>query len=584
MVSRTSRLSKNLTTLFGSSGASECRVCKNPLHNHRRKYCSDRCQRIAYAVVRCYRWEHIREFVLERDGSACVNPDCTNDAATPDVSLHVDHVHPLADDGPAHDPANLQTLCDACNTAKGTDHTDYRPAPVPDGGTLPDGSPEAELHAHCAAERDPETPTPDLTTMSSDLTLDDLPQPEFEGTVPPDELSTDGDNPNEQPDEMFGLLCDRIRQRGWLGGPIIADGDGLIADGEHRWRAAKEIGLAEVPVKFYDISDEKRRLIRQELNKISGDHDRKRDALEYDLLLDNGLSEDVTALTEAAGEDLDELLSEIRMDTATPPEYEYDPDHNVYFEDCVEGMRDRLDDDSVDMVFTSPPYNVDLDRDDRAGGMVSYADAKTDSEYMAFLDDVLAELARVVKPGGHIFINHQNDIRGGTLDPQHWLIEACPLPLRSYIIWNKGDYAPTSVAGLNSSGQYYPSWEPIFHFSDAPNGLNGTKNYSVWDISPISGDERQSAGAHPAPFPTELVSRAITSATTEGGLVLDPFMGSGTTAVAAVQTHRDYVGFELDEDDAYKPIIERRIGEAKRQRDAAVNDADTDETTADADD
>jgi DNA modification methylase len=48
-------------------------------------------------------------------------------------------------------------------------------------------------------------------------------------------------------------------------------------------------------------------------------------------------------------------------------------------------------------------------------------------------------------------------------------------------------------------------------------------------------------------------------------------MGSGTTAVAAIQNDRDYVGFELDEEGAYKPIIERRIGEAKRQREASVN-------------
>jgi len=60
--------------------------------------------------------------------------------------------------------------------------------------------------------------------------------------------------------------------------------------------------------------------------------------------------------------------------------------------------------------------------------------------------------------------------------------------------------------------------------------------------------------------------------TTEGDTILDPFMGSGTTAVAAIQNNRDYVGFELDEEGAYKPIIERRIGEAKRQRSASVNE------------
>jgi len=61
-----------------------------------------------------------------------------------------------------------------------------------------------------------------------------------------------------------------------------------------------------------------------------------------------------------------------------------------------------------------------------------------------------------------------------------------------------------------------------------------------------------------------LVTKAIDAATSEGDTILDPFMGSGTSAVAAIQNDRDYIGFELDEEGAYKPIIERRIGEAKR--------------------
>jgi len=194
--------------------------------------------------------------------------------------------------------------------------------------------------------------------MSDDLTLDDLPQPVEQTTVHPDELYVDGDNPNEQQEETFGLLCDNMRAKGWLGNAIVADTDGCIADGEHRWRAAQEIGLTEVPVKQYDIDDAERRLWRQELNKIAGEHDAKRDALEYDQLLSEGYTEEVDALTDAADEDLDELLAEIRVDTSQPAGYEYDPDHNVYFEDCVEGMRERLGDDSVDCVITDPPYGM----------------------------------------------------------------------------------------------------------------------------------------------------------------------------------------------------------------------------------
>jgi DNA modification methylase len=406
----------------------------------------------------------------------------------------------------------------------------------------------------------------------------DLPQPAFEGTVPVDDLEVDGDNPNEMTDDQFGLLCDRMRTNGWLGGPVVTDTDGLIADGEHRWRAAQEIGLSEVPVKQFDIDDATRRLWRQELNKIHGEHDDKRDALEYDLLLDSGKSDEVHELTQAADEDLDELLDEIKMDAAAPVEYEYDPDHNVYFEDCVEGMRERLDDDSVDMVFTSPPYNKSLDHDrtEQWSGdsteRVYYEDNKDWDEYTDWMETVLEEISRVLKPSGHLFFNVEVDITDGVITPPYWAVEACPLPWRSQIIWSKGVLPPTA-SNMHNSGRFQQTWEPILHFSKEPEPLNETEAFAVWDVLPSNFEHSHDTEEHPAPYPIKLVDKAIQPTTEKGDTVLDPFMGSGTTAVAAIESGRDYVGFELDEEGAYKPIIERRIGEAKRQVEANQRDA-----------
>ena len=397
-------------------------------------------------------------------------------------------------------------------------------------------------------------------------TLDDLPQPAHKGTVDPESLETDGDNPNDMSDEQVGLLCDRMRQNGWLGGPIITDTDGLIADGQHRWQAAQEIGLTEVPVKQYDIDDATRRLWRQELNKIHGEHDTKRDALEYDYLLDNGKTDEVQALTNAADEDLDELLAEIKMDSSRPAMYEYDTDHNVYFEDCVEGMKERLEDNSVDMVFTSPPYNWEKDQGGkRQSEVVTYTDDLDDSEYYSFLQDVFQELARVVKPDGHIFVNHNKRLRDGVVSPSDFVPELMPVDWRSHIIWYKPNGAQ-SMIHLNNDGRFYDNWEDIYHFSEEPNALLEQPQYSVWEVSTAKSTE--DTGEHPAPFPMELPERAIKATTDEGDTILDPFMGAGTTAVASILNDRNYVGFELDEEGAYKPIIERRIGEAKRQVEA----------------
>lgn len=150
-----------------------------------------------------------------------------------------------------------------------------------------------------------------MTDETDELTLDDLPQPAFEGAVDINSLNADGDNPNRMKPDVFETLQDRMLDRGWIGGPILTDTDGTIADGEHRWRAAREIGLVEVPVKQYDVDDAGRRLIRQEANKIRGEHNSSKDAKEYDKIIQGGYTVPLEELTEARNEDLEELLNSL---------------------------------------------------------------------------------------------------------------------------------------------------------------------------------------------------------------------------------------------------------------------------------
>jgi DNA modification methylase len=409
--------------------------------------------------------------------------------------------------------------------------------------------------------------------MSDNLTLDDLPQPEREEGVAPDSLSVDGDNPNEQDDATFGLLVDNIRSKGWIGNAIVADTDGLIADGEHRWRAAQEVGLSEVPVKFYDLSDAERRLWRQELNKISGEHDRKRDALEYDQLLDAGKSDEVDALVNAADEDLDELLAEIRVDRSSTPFYEYDVEHSVYFEDCVEGMAERLDDDSVDCVITDPPYGIDFDGSYGGGAIKGDADGDATLE---LLDAALSESRRALKPDGHAYV--------------HWTPRELPAAfavLKSHfksvqlLVWKK---KYSNLAAVLENHNYGYNYEVVFYcVLDSPRPLNGsiTQCTDVLEYTSPTKERGNTDPHHPTEKPIGLTTELLENSTAKGDTVLDPFMGSGTTAVAAIQNDRDYVGFEIDAEN-YRPVIERRIGEAKRQMESSQNSSeDADSTVAD---
>jgi len=411
--------------------------------------------------------------------------------------------------------------------------------------------------------------------MSDSLTPADLPEPEFEGLLSIDELDTDGENPNEMTDSQFGLLCERMEDNGWLSGPIITDVNGLIADGEHRYRAAQEIGLSEVPVRQFDIDDSTRRLWRQELNKIAGEHDPKRDALEYDELLSAGYTDEVEALTDAADEDLDDLLAELRVDSGVGPEYEYDPEHNVYFEDCVEGMRERLDDDSVDCVITDPPYGIDVNIDreaDPSNPDTRSKPAKHRGDVMGDLDedealglfrDVMAEVSRVLKPTGHLYVFAS----WKTSHLFRSIIEDSQVQLRNRLIWRKDNPVTMHTWG-DGLPSYAHRYEDIW-FACGPDAA-GFGNTPIDVLEHTDARFADGESRHPTQKPVSVISDMLTNSTQPGDTVLDPFMGSGTTAVAAIQNDRDYVGFEVDAEN-YRDVIERRIGEAKRQREASVN-------------
>lgn len=292
-MNRSSRLSKNLTDIFGSRGRDECRVCANPLSNPRRKYCCDRCQRIAYRVIKLFRWPHVRAYVQERDDHACVNPDCENDADTPGVTLHVDHVHPLVDAGPAHDPANLQTLCDDCNLAKGDAHTDYRPDPMPDGGYPASDSPEAAFRQYVATERAPETPPPVTlphppseththTDASPDPAMTDETTVDVSTDVSPADVADDSislrtadgktlaavadlqpwaDNPRKVQDPDIDRLQNQLETLGQYKPLLVAVNtdvvpDGTVVGGNMRIQAVQNLDWDEVWVSLLSPEDE----------------------------------------------------------------------------------------------------------------------------------------------------------------------------------------------------------------------------------------------------------------------------------------------------------------------------------------
>ncbi len=230
---------------------------------------------------------------------------------------------------------------------------------------------------------------------------------------------------------------------------------------------------------------------------------------------------------------------------------------------------DQLPDDCVALMVTSPPYNVgkDYDEDLDLG------------EYVDLLRRVFTETYRVIEPGGRVAVNVANLGRKPYLPLNHLvgsLLTEIGFLLRGEIIWKKAKAAGGSTAWGSWQSAKNPTLRDIheyvlvaskesFRRERAGTDTISKEDFleatmSVWDILPESARRV----GHPAPFPVELPKRLIELYTFEDDLVLDPFLGSGSTAVAAVQTGRHYVGYETDP--AYAELADKRIGAARAGR------------------
>lgn len=245
-------------------------------------------------------------------------------------------------------------------------------------------------------------------------------------------------------------------------------------------------------------------------------------------------------------------------------ENQIDPQNiNKIFCKSSEAMSE-LPDNSVHLMVTSPPYNVGKEYDENLSL----------KEYRELLKRVFKETHRVLVPGGRACINVANLGRKPYLPLHSYIIEDMHdigFLMRGEILWDKGSSASPSTAW----GTYLKANNPVLRdiheyilvfCKDTFTRLNPHKRKStiskeefleftksVWKFAA----ERASKVGHPAPFPIELPYRLIQLYTFEDEVVLDPFVGSGTTCIAALKTNRKYVAYDIDK--KYSDLAEQRI-------------------------
>jgi modification methylase len=231
-----------------------------------------------------------------------------------------------------------------------------------------------------------------------------------------------------------------------------------------------------------------------------------------------------------------------------------------------------IPDGVVDLVVTSPPYNVGIK-------YATHEDCLPLEDYLALLESVWKECYRVMAPGGRIAINVAGVDRKPYL-PLHSYITMQMIKLgfqmRGEIIWNKGASVGVSTAWGSWRSPSNPTLRDVHEYilvfskGDWKMGHKGETDLvseefvsytkSIWDFPTISAKKV----GHPAPFPLELPSRLIKLYTYKNDLVLDPFMGSGTTCQAAELLDRRWVGVDMDK--GYWELASRNMETVQAQK------------------
>lgn len=230
----------------------------------------------------------------------------------------------------------------------------------------------------------------------------------------------------------------------------------------------------------------------------------------------------------------------------------------------------KIPDDTVHLAITSPPYNVGKDYD-------SHNDKMNYEDYLNWLNKVWIETKRILIPGGRFCLNiAPTGIKDFVPIHQDFTnqLRKIGMIFRTEIIWYKQTMLKRTAWGSfksPSNPHIVPSWEYVLIFSKGQNRLEGNPEYAditkeefmkfsdgMWYIPP----ETQRNG-HPAPFPEELIYRLIKFYSYKGNTVLDMFGGTGTVAVVAKKTGRNFIHIDISKE--YCKVAAKRLSLAKEK-------------------
>jgi DNA modification methylase len=378
-------------------------------------------------------------------------------------------------------------------------------------------------------------------------------------------LKPDRRNARTHPKRQVEQLVQSIREFGFTN-PVLIDEANVLIAGHGRLRAAKDLGLAEVPTITLDgLSDAQKKALRLADNKIALNAGWDLEILkleldeigtldiDFDLSLTGFSSGEIDVALKAANDPEDELIPAVPTEPRTKiGDIWILGNHRLACGDGrdVEFLRRVVGEDaSIDAAFLDPPYNVKINGHANAAGrhreFAMASGEMTTGEFRAFLTETLGAAAQVSRDGAVHFVcmdwRHLDDVSDAATKTYDDLLNIC--------VWNK------SNAGMGSL--YRSKHELVFvykvgsapHFNAVELGKHGRNRTNVWDyasVNSMAGSRREDLALHPTVKPVALVADAIQDVTKRGELVFDMFSGSGTTLIAAERTGRKFRGCDID--------------------------------------
>ena len=367
------------------------------------------------------------------------------------------------------------------------------------------------------------------------------------------------------PKRQVEQIAASIREFGFAN-PILIDAEDTIIAGHGRLLAAKALGMTEVPtIVLPHLSEAQKRALRIADNRIALGAGWDLDLLklelgelavldvDLDLALTGFSSGEIDVILKGPADPEDEVIPAVPATPRTRPgDIWILGEHRV---GCGDG-RDLAflqavvgDGAVVDAAFLDPPYNVRINGHANARGRhPEFAMASGEmnaAAFRSFLADTLGACARVSRDGAVHFVcidwRHVEDVTAVGRSVYGDLLNLC--------VWNKSNAGMGSL--YRSKHELVLVWRvgTAPHFNAVELGRHGRNRTNVWDyasVNSMAGSRREDLALHPTVKPTALVADAIQDVTRRGELVLDIFLGSGTTLIAAERTGRRFRGVDID--------------------------------------